>query len=194
MVNNVHCQDHRSGPVNFGTARGTSQPARERMVAESTATPTLPAMDPVDHGAGASAASRTPNHPGAAEHPKTGDSGSHHSPGPGRSSHHCRPPGSPTARPASPSSSSPTTPSAFWLDNHDERFATGLDVLIDGLKPGRRPARRAADAHGHNRPRLPHGVTIDPAQFDQAASQSRRTRSAGLAVQPAERQEEHDRL
>jgi hypothetical protein len=67
MVNNVHCQDHRSEPVNLEPARGTSQPAGERMVAESTATPTLPAMDPVDHGAGASAASRTPNHPAGAE-------------------------------------------------------------------------------------------------------------------------------
>jgi hypothetical protein len=29
-----------------------------------------------------------------------------------------------------------------WIDNRDQRFAAGLDTLIDGLEAARRPRRR----------------------------------------------------
>jgi len=38
-----------------------------------------------------------------------------------------------------------------WLDNHDERFTAGLDVLVDGLERARRAPRR--HALGGNPPR-----------------------------------------
>ena len=38
-----------------------------------------------------------------------------------------------------------------WLDNHDERFTAGLDVLVDGLERARRAPRRRA--LGGNPPR-----------------------------------------
>jgi AcrR family transcriptional regulator len=104
-----------------------------------------------------------------------------------RSWRRCRPPGSPTARPAWPSSWSSTTPPAsrpaarpsptneqrvrdqatrgqlheffrslpadrfpvlaalgshVWVDNRDERFTKGLDMLIDGSGNSHWPSRR----------------------------------------------------
>ena len=35
-----------------------------------------------------------------------------------------------------------------WLDNRDERFAAGLDVLVDGLEHARHAPHRPADARG----------------------------------------------
>jgi AcrR family transcriptional regulator len=42
-----------------------------------------------------------------------------------------------------------------WLDNHDERFTAGLDVLVDGLERARRAPRRRALGGNPPRPRPP---------------------------------------
>jgi hypothetical protein len=40
-----------------------------------------------------------------------------------------------------------------WLANHDERFTSGLDVLVDGLERARRaPRRRALGDTNHDHP------------------------------------------
>jgi TetR/AcrR family tetracycline transcriptional repressor len=45
-----------------------------------------------------------------------------------------------------------------WLDNRDERFAAGLDVLVDGLEQARRsPRRRPAPGRPVTRTTRPHG-------------------------------------
>jgi hypothetical protein len=51
-----------------------------------------------------------------------------------------------------------------WLDNHDERFTAGLDVLVDGLERARRAPRRRA--LGGNPPRPPDNMQPPGTRMD----------------------------
>jgi AcrR family transcriptional regulator len=61
---------------------------------------------------------------------------------------------------------------SVWIDNSDERFATGLDTIIDGLETARRRYRR----RGAQRPAAPTTAGRRPASTQHTAD--RRTRSA----------------
>jgi AcrR family transcriptional regulator len=53
-----------------------------------------------------------------------------------------------------------------WLDNHDERFTAGLDVLVDGLERARRAPRRRR-ALGGNPPRPPDNMQPTSTRMDE---------------------------
>jgi AcrR family transcriptional regulator len=61
---------------------------------------------------------------------------------------------------------------SVWIDNSDERFATSLDTIIDGLETARRRYRR----HGAQHPAAPTTAGRRPANTQHTAE--RRTRSA----------------